>query len=125
MAKEIVKHSVTCLNQFPAEDGLSDLLSPLTIMTRKANPNVHNEQICEPKKFTTKTLHFGAIALNPTCNIHVKFYFTSLDSDCKLTDTNGSKLPTIEEAILCVTHMAETKKIVLHSKLRSASQMAH
>jgi hypothetical protein len=36
---ELVKHSVLCLNQIPADDGVSDTLSPNTIMTGNPNPD--------------------------------------------------------------------------------------
>jgi hypothetical protein len=42
VVREIVKHSLTCLNRLPADDGVLDTLSPLTILTGKTNPNFNH-----------------------------------------------------------------------------------
>jgi hypothetical protein len=74
-----VKHSVTSLSQIPANNGVLDTLSPLTIMTGQSKPDfikvrVENGsyvQIFEPTTFATNTLRSrttGAIDLNATRN---------------------------------------------------------
>jgi hypothetical protein len=86
MVREIVKHSVTCLNQLPADDGLSETLRPLTIMTGKSNPDYNTlriefgsyVQIFEPTTFASNTLRSrttGAIALTSTGNTQRDFFF--------------------------------------------------
>jgi len=42
MIQALVYHATKGLNQFPAKNGISDTLSPVTIMTGRANPN-YNE----------------------------------------------------------------------------------
>jgi hypothetical protein len=42
MIQALVYHAAKGLNQFPAKNGISDTLSPLTIMTGRANPD-YNE----------------------------------------------------------------------------------
>jgi hypothetical protein len=38
MIQALVYHAAKGLNQFPAKNGISDTLSPLAIMTGRANP---------------------------------------------------------------------------------------
>jgi hypothetical protein len=45
MVVELVRRVVLVLNQFPALDGVSDTLSPLTIMTGKLNPDYHSMKV--------------------------------------------------------------------------------
>jgi hypothetical protein len=64
MVREIVNHSGTCLNQLPADDGVSDILSPNTIMTGKPNPDYNlmalefgsYVQIYKPTTFSSNKL---------------------------------------------------------------------
>jgi hypothetical protein len=64
IVREIVKHSVMCLNQLLADDRVSDMLSPNMIMTGKPNPNYNlmqvefgsYVQIYEPTIFAKNTL---------------------------------------------------------------------
>jgi hypothetical protein len=64
LVQEIIKHSTTCLNQLPADDGVSGTMSPTTILTGKPHPNFNHlllelgtyVQIFEPTTFATNTL---------------------------------------------------------------------
>jgi hypothetical protein len=96
MVKEVERFSVNCLNQLPAQDGVSDTLSPNTIMTGKANPDYNSMrvefgsyvQIYEPTTFATNTLRSrttGAIALTATGNAQGDYYFMSLVSGKRLS----------------------------------------
>ena len=42
MIQALVYHAAKGLNQFPSKNGISDTLSPLTIMTGRSNPD-YNE----------------------------------------------------------------------------------
>jgi len=42
MIQELVYHAAKGLNQFPTKNGISDTLSPLTIMTGRANPDYND-----------------------------------------------------------------------------------
>ena len=42
MIQELVYHAARGLNQFPTKNGISDTLSPLTIMTGRANPDYND-----------------------------------------------------------------------------------
>jgi len=42
MVKELVFNSAKALNQFPAQNGISDTLSPLTILTGCPNPDYND-----------------------------------------------------------------------------------
>jgi len=42
MVWEIVFNSAKALNQFPAQNGISDTLSPLTILTGRPNPDYND-----------------------------------------------------------------------------------
>jgi hypothetical protein len=104
MVREKVKHSVTCLNQLPADDGVSGMLSPNTIMTGKPNPNFNLMtlefgsyiQFYEPTTFATNTLRSrttGAITLTHTGNAQGDYLFMSLITGCCLSRHQWTALP--------------------------------
>ena len=78
MIQALVCHPAKGLNQFPAKNGISDTLSPLTIMTGRANPDYNDlklefgsyVQVFEDNtpSNTTPSRNTGAIVLNPTGN---------------------------------------------------------
>jgi hypothetical protein len=117
MVREIVKHSVTCLNQLPADDGVSDTLSPLTIMTGKPNPDFNTMQlefgsyvqIFEPTTFSTNTLRSrttGAITLTHTGNTQGDYFFMSLITGRRLSRHQWTAIPMNDNAIERVEQMA-------------------
>jgi hypothetical protein len=89
MVVELVHRAILVLNQFPALDGVSDTLSPLTIMTGNPNPDYHAMkiefglyiQVFEENSLTNnnKLQTTGAIAL-PTGNAQGDYYFMSLST---------------------------------------------
>jgi hypothetical protein len=120
MVREIVKHSVTCLNQLPATDGVSNTLSPLTIMTGKPNPDFNTMrlefgsyvQIFEPTTFSTNTLRSrttGAIALTATGNSQGDFNFMSLITGRRLSRHQWTAVPMTDAAIERVEQMAASE----------------
>ena len=78
MIQALVYHAAKGLNQFPAKNGISDTLSPLTIMTGRANPDYNDlklefgsyVQVFEDNtpSNTTPSRNTGVIVLNPTGN---------------------------------------------------------
>jgi hypothetical protein len=117
MVREIVKHSVTCLNQLPANDGLSEHLSPLSIMTGKSNPDFNHmriefgsyAQIFEPTTFASNTLRSrttGAIALTATGKAQGDFHFMSLITGRRLSRHQWTPVPMTDAAIDRVEQIA-------------------
>jgi len=85
MIQALVYHAAKGLNQFPAKNGISDTLSPLTIMTGRANPDydelklqfgsyVQVFQDNTPSN-TTSSRNTGVIVLNPTGNAQGDYFF--------------------------------------------------
>jgi hypothetical protein len=120
LVRELVKHSVTCLNQLPADDGLSDTLSPHTIMTGKPNPDYNDlklefgayVQVFEPTTFSTNTLRSrttGAVALTHTGNAQGDYYFLSLVSGNRLSRHQWTSLPMTDSAIARVEQLAASE----------------
>ena len=120
MVVELVNRAVLVLNQFPALDGVSDTLSPLTIMTGKPNPDFHNMKIefgsyaqvfeeNDPTN-TTKSRTTGAIALNPTGNAQGDYYFMSLNTGRRLARTQWTLLPMPDTVIAAVESRAEAER---------------
>jgi hypothetical protein len=117
MIRELVKHSVNCLNQLPATDGLSDTMSPTTILTGKPNPNYNHlllefgtyVQIFEPTTFATNTLRSrttGAITLNHTGNTQGDYHFMSLITGKRLSRHQWTVLPISDATIARVEELA-------------------
>jgi hypothetical protein len=89
MIQALVYHAAKGLNQFPAKNsGISDTLSPLTIINGRANPD-YNDLMLEFGSYvqvfedntpnnTTTSCNRGAIVLNPIGNAQGDYYFMSL-----------------------------------------------
>lgn len=88
MVQALVENSNSTLNMFPSANGLSDITSPLTILTGQTPPDYNKlrlefgtyVQVFEDKEPTNTmaTRNVGAIALNPTGNAQGDYYFMSL-----------------------------------------------
>jgi len=97
MIQALVNHAAKGLNQFPAKNGISDTLSPLTIKTGRANPD-YNDLMLEFGSYVqvfedntpsnpTTSRNTGAIVLNPA----IFLCRSSLENACP--GTNGPKFP--------------------------------
>jgi hypothetical protein len=115
MVCELVKHSVLCLNQIQADDGVSDTLSPNTIITGNPNPDYNQlklefgtyVQIYDPSNFSSNTLQSrttGAIALGHTGNTQVDL---SLVAGRRLSRHQWTALSVTEAVITRVEQLAE------------------
>jgi Reverse transcriptase (RNA-dependent DNA polymerase) len=117
LVREIVKHSIQCLNQVPADDGLSTTMSPNTILTGVPNPDYNKlrlefgtyVQVFEPTTFATNTLRSrttGAIALTPTNNAQGDYFFLSLVTGKRLSRHQWTVIPMPDSAIARVEELA-------------------
>jgi hypothetical protein len=92
MIIELVKAMVFWLNAFPANDGMSDTISPRTIMTGKKLNNVKHcklgfgtyVQTHEQHDNSMQSRTTGAIVLHPTGNSQGGYYFMSLTTGKRL-----------------------------------------
>ena len=107
MVIEMVKHSVFWRNAFPAENGISDELSPRAIVTGSAiDYNRHCKyelgeyvQTHEEHDNSMGARTVGAIALRPTGNAQGSHYFMSLATGRRINRQNATKLPMPAEVI--------------------------
>jgi len=115
---EIAYNAVFWLNCFPHNDGLHNILSPLTIiMGSKIDFNKH----CRLQFGTYVQMHelhnnsllprmVGAIALCPTGNEQGSYYFLSLHTGKRVVRNNWTVLPMPAEVIATVHQLAVTCK---------------
>ena len=88
MIQVLLYHAAKILNKLKAKNGISDTLSPLTIMTGRASPDYNDlklefgsyVQVFEDNtpRNTTTSLNTGVIVLNPTGNAQGDHFFMSL-----------------------------------------------
>jgi hypothetical protein len=117
MMRAAIENANKTLNQFPAKNGVSDTLSPLTIMTRRPTPDYNGTKIefgaCaqvfegnnpthNPRARTT-----GAIALTPTGNGQGGYFFLSLATGRKLSRQQWDALPMPEGVVTAVERMPQ------------------
>jgi hypothetical protein len=117
MIQAVVYHAAKGLNQFPAKNGISDTLSPLTIMTGRANPDYNDLkldfgsylQVFEDNTptNTTTSRNTGAIVLSPTGNAHGDYFFMSLVTGKRLSRHQWTEIPMTNAVISAVEAMAE------------------
>jgi hypothetical protein len=117
MMRAAIENANKTLNQFPAQNGVSDDLSPLTIMTGRPTPDYNDlkiefgayAQVFEESERTNtlRTRTTGAIALTPTGNAQGGYYFLSLATGMKLSRQQWDELPMPDGIIETVENMAE------------------
>jgi len=116
MITHLVSDVVRCLNQFPRKNGISDSLSPASIILGKPNPDytcmrlefgsyVQVFEDNEPSN-TPKARSLGAIALNPTGNAQGDYFFLSLATGAKISRHQWTELPITDTAIARVEAIA-------------------
>jgi hypothetical protein len=119
MVAHIVKNAVTCLNQFPWKHGISQTMSPDTIMTGKPPPDFTKMRLefgsyvqvfedNDPSN-TIKARSTGAIALSPTGNAHGDYFFMSLATGARLSRHRWTELPITDTAIARVEAIAKNE----------------
>ena len=114
MVMELAKQSVFWLNSFPVRNGISESLSPRTIMTGE---HIDYKRHCkyefgeyvqthEPHDNTMVSRTVGAIALRPTGNRQGGFYFMSLVTGRVINRANATPLPMPGEVVTAVERLA-------------------
>jgi hypothetical protein len=116
MIKGAVRFAVKALNQFPAEDGISDVLSPVTIVTGLPAPDYNHLQldfgeyvtVFEDNNPTNTNAPrvVDAIALHHTGNAQGGYYFMSLATGERVSRSQYTKLPITQRVIDAVEHLA-------------------
>jgi hypothetical protein len=116
MMRACIEGAHKTLNQFPARDSVSEILSPLTIMARRPSPDYHDLKIefgayaqvfedNDPTN-TVRARTTGVIALTPTGNAQGGYYFLSLTTGRKLSRQQWDELPMPDGVIAAVEAMA-------------------
>ena len=116
MIKELTKHGVQCLNRFPWKNGVSQDMSPHSIVTGKPTPDYNNMRIefgayaqvfedNDPTN-TNKSRSVGAIALTATGNDSGDYFFLSLATGARISRHKWTELPITDTAIARVEALA-------------------
>jgi hypothetical protein len=116
MIKGAVRFAVKVLNQFPAEDGISDVLSPVTIVTGLPAPDYNHIQldfgeyatVFEDNNPTNTNAPrvVDAIALHHTGNAQGGYYFMLVATGERVSRRQYTKLPLTQRIIDAVKHLA-------------------
>jgi hypothetical protein len=116
MIKGVVGFAVKSLNQFPAEDGISDVNSPTTIVTGLPPPDYNHIQldfgeyvtIFEDNNPTNTNASraVDAIALHLTGNAQGNYYFMSLATGERVSRRQYTRLPLTQRIIDAVEALA-------------------
>ena len=103
MIQALDYHAAKGLNQFPAKNDISNTLSPLTIMTGRANPDYNDlklefgsyAQVFEDNtpSNTTTSRNTGAIVLNPTGNAQGGYFLCHSSPENACPGINRPKFP--------------------------------
>jgi hypothetical protein len=120
MVRAAVEGAHKALHQFPAKNGISKVLSPLTIMTGQPKPDFNDFKIefgayalvfedNDPTN-TMRTRATRAIALTPTGNTQGGHYFMSLTTGKRLSRQQWDELPMPDGVIAAVEAMAVEQK---------------
>jgi Reverse transcriptase (RNA-dependent DNA polymerase) len=115
----VVAEVVRCLNMLPAPHGVSQTLSPLSIVTGAPGPDYNAMQLefgsyvqlfddADPTN-TLRSRTFGAISLNPTGNLRGDYYFLSLASGARVSRHRYQSLPIPDTAIARVEALAKSE----------------
>ena len=107
MIIEMANHAVYWLNSFPHQDGISNTLSPHTIITGQTiNYNQHcryeyGEYVqTHEQHYNTMVPHtIGALAMHPTGNAQGNYYFFSLSTGHLINQAHATKLPMPDDII--------------------------
>jgi hypothetical protein len=114
MVAELIYYCVFWLNSFPARDGISNTLSPRSIVTGShIDFNKHCKleygayvQAHEEHDNTMATRTTGALALRPTGNTQGSYYLYSLSTGRVINRNKWTALPMPQEVITRVHNLA-------------------
>ena len=119
MVTHIVKDAVRCLNQFPWSNGISDTMSPDTLITGSPPPDftcmrlefgsyVQVFEDNDPSN-TLRARSTGAIALTPTGNFNGEYNLMSLATGALISRHSWTELPITDTAIARVEAIAKNE----------------
>jgi hypothetical protein len=116
MVKEIVKKENHALNSLPWESGVSQDMSPLSIVTGLPPPDYHDMRLefgsyvqvhlNNVPSNTMKSRTVGAIALTPTGGRRGEYNFMSLATGANVTSSSWTLLPIPDDTIARVEAIA-------------------
>jgi hypothetical protein len=115
---EMAKHAIYWLNSFPHPNGVSEHLSPRTIITRQMVDFNHHckfkfgeyVQMHEQHDNSMAPCTVGALAMRPTGNAQSNYYFFSLSTGRIINRVHATKLPMPDDVIKCVHAFARRQK---------------
>ena len=117
MIIELVAMATHCLNGFPKEDGVSEHMSPYSIVTGRSRMDYNKiplefgsyVQLLDRSVNTIRSRTIGAIALNPTGNENGAYRFMSLKTGQVITKGPGSwtEIPITDITIARVEALAK------------------
>ena len=117
MITELVAMATRCLNGFPKEDGVSEHMSPHSIVTGQARMDYNKiplefgsyVQLLDRSMNTIRSQTIGAIALNPTGDENGTYRFMSLKTGQVMTKGPGcwTEVPVTDIAIAHVEALAK------------------
>ena len=117
MVVELVAMATHCLNGFPKDDGVSEHMSPHSIITGWAHMDYNKlplefgsyVQLLDQSVNTLHSRTIGAIALNPMGDETGTYHFMSLKTSQMLTKGPGSwtEVPITDIAIACMEALAK------------------
>ena len=118
MIRSLLLHVVRLRNIFPNKNGISDVLSPSTLVTGSGRPNLHDFSlefgtyvIVKNHCNITNTMEprgTGAIALLPA-NPHGSWYFMSLQSGDRIIRSSWTSSPIDDDVIARIHELALTQ----------------
>jgi hypothetical protein len=114
MVRELITFAARTINMVPSHDGVSDTLSPDTIVTGRPKPDYATMklefgtyvQVYDGTSNDTKSRTLGAIALNPTGNSNGDYYFLSLATGHRIHRRSWTVIPISDAAISRVEAIA-------------------
>ena len=120
MIVEVVAMATCCLNGFPKEDGVSEHMSPHSIVTGRSHMDYNKiplefgsyVQLLDRSVNMIRSRTIGAIALNPTGNENGAYHFMSLKTGQVITKGPGSwtEVPVTDIAIARVEALAKQER---------------
>ena len=114
MVRDLAEFAVRAINMVPSADGVSDSMSPETIVTGKPKVDYRTMklefgtyvQVYDGTSNDTKSRTLGAIALNSTGNSNGDYFFMSLATGRRIHRRSWTVLPISEIAISRVEAIA-------------------
>ncbi len=120
MAIGAIDLATTCANTFPIDSGISDSLSPSTIVTGRQLLNVNNLKVTfgtfvqihlhnHPTN-TTQPRTINAIALNTSGNTQGSYYFMNLDTGRRMSANKWVECKLNPSVLSNIEHLAELEQ---------------